>query len=118
VELGNRRTSFAGGKRNAEFGLTGLCQPVSGISLSPELWLVFDILANIKPFWRFLIFVMILCVVAGVVSIIAELSLMSGGQSTGIGLLAGFLGLINGPLGIALGAYTLVVLVPVTARDS
>jgi hypothetical protein len=33
-------------------------------------------------------------------------------------MLAAFLGLINGPLGIALGAYTLVVLVPVNARNS
>ncbi|MGA8230637.1 MAG: hypothetical protein WB795_04065 [Candidatus Acidiferrales bacterium] len=70
-------------------------------------------------FHGFLIFVMILGVVAGVVSIIAGLSLMSGGQSArGIGLWAAFLGLINGPLGIALGAYTLVVLLPVTARNS
>ena len=70
-------------------------------------------------FHGFLIFVIILGVVAGVVSIIAGLSLMSGGQSArGIGMLAAFLGLTNGPLGIALGAYTLVVLVPATARNS
>jgi hypothetical protein len=70
-------------------------------------------------FHGFLIFVIILSVVAGAVSIIAGLSLMSRGPSArGIGLLAAFLGLINGPLGIALGAYTLVVLVPVNARNS
>jgi hypothetical protein len=70
-------------------------------------------------FHGFLILVMILGVVSGVVSIIAGLSLMSGGQSArGIGMLAAFLGLINGPLGIALGAYTLVVLVPVNVRNA
>jgi hypothetical protein len=70
-------------------------------------------------FHGFLIFVIILGVVAGVVSIIAGLSLISGGQSArGIGMLAAFLGLINGPLGIALGAYSLVVLVPISARNS
>jgi len=70
-------------------------------------------------FHGFLIFVIVLGVVAGVVSIIAGLSLMSSGQSArGIGILAAVLGLINGPLGIALGAYTLVVLVPVSPRNS
>jgi hypothetical protein len=64
-----------------------------------------------------LIFGIVLGVVAGIVSIVAGLSLMSSGQSARtIGLLAAFLGLINGPLGIALGAYTLVVLVPAGAR--
>jgi hypothetical protein len=67
-------------------------------------------------FHVFLIFVIILGIVAGVVSIIAGLTLMSGGQSARrLGLLAAFFGLIHGPLGIALGAYTLVVLVPAKA---
>jgi len=35
-----------------------------------------------------------------------------------VGLLAAFLALISGPLGIALGAYTLVVLVPAKPRDA
>jgi hypothetical protein len=70
-------------------------------------------------FHFFLIFVIILGVVAGVLSIIAGLALMSGGQSArGLGLLAAFFALINGPLGIALGAYTLVVLVPANPRNS
>ena len=64
-------------------------------------------------FHVFLIFVIILDVVAGIVSIIAGLALMSGGPSARrLGTLAAFLALINGPLGIALGTYTLVVLVP------
>lgn len=66
-----------------------------------------------------LIFVIFLSIVAGIVSIIAGLKLMSGGQSARrIGLLAAFFGLTNGPLGIALGAYTLVVLVPANARNA
>lgn len=63
-------------------------------------------------FHVFLIFLIILGIVAGVVSILAGLTLVSGGQSgRKLGLLAAFFGLTNGPLGIALGAYTLVVLV-------
>ena len=70
-------------------------------------------------FHGFLIFAIGLGIVAGVVCVIAGLSLMSGGQSARrLGIVAAFLGLINGPLGIALGAYTLVVLVPATARNS
>jgi hypothetical protein len=70
-------------------------------------------------FHVFLIFLIILGIVAGIVSVIAGLALMSGGQSARrLGLLAAFFGLTNGPLGIALGAYTLVVLVPANARTS
>jgi hypothetical protein len=70
-------------------------------------------------FHGFLIFVIVLDVATAVVSIIAGLNLMSGRQSgRRLGLLAAFLGIINGPLGIALGTYTLVVLVPANARNS
>jgi len=61
----------------------------------------------------FLILAIILAVVAGISSILAGFALMSGGPSARkLGLLAAFLALVSGPLGIALGAYTLVVLVP------
>jgi hypothetical protein len=70
-------------------------------------------------FHGFLLFVIILGIVAGVVSIIAGLNLMSSGTSARtLGLVAAFFGLTNGPLGIALGAYTLVVLVPAGARNA
>jgi len=70
-------------------------------------------------FHVFLVFVIILGIVAGVVSIVAGLTLMSGGQSARrLGLLAAFFGLTNGPLGIVLGAYTLVVLVRANAGNS
>jgi len=64
-------------------------------------------------FHVFLIFMIILGIAAGIVSIMAGLALMfSGPSARKLGLLAAFLALINGPLGIALGAYTLVVLAP------
>jgi hypothetical protein len=70
-------------------------------------------------FHFFLIFAIILGIITGVVSLIAGSALMSSGQSARrLGILAAFLGLINGPLGIALGAYTLVVLVPANTRNS
>jgi hypothetical protein len=70
-------------------------------------------------FHVFLIFVIALDVVAGIVSIIAGLALISGGPNARrVGMLAAFLALINGPLGIALGVYTLVVLVPANPRTS
>jgi hypothetical protein len=70
-------------------------------------------------FHVFLVFVIILGIVAGIVAIIAGLSLMSGRASgRRLGLLAAFFGLTNGPLGIALGAYTLAFLVPANSRHS
>jgi uncharacterized membrane protein len=77
-------------------------------------------MAMMNMFHLFLVFVIILGVVAGVVAIIAGLGLMSSGASARThGLIAAFFGLTNGPLGIALGAYTLVVLVPAPgARNS
>ncbi|HXN53820.1 MAG TPA: hypothetical protein VN943_17960 [Candidatus Acidoferrum sp.] len=70
-------------------------------------------------FHVFLIFAIILGVASGVVSLMAGLALMSGGQSARkLGLLAAFLAVIDGPLGIALGTYTLVVLVPANPRNA
>jgi hypothetical protein len=68
-------------------------------------------------FHLFLGFAIVLGIVAGIVSIVAGLALTSGGESSRkLGLVAAFFGLINGPLGIALGAYTLLLLVPAGAR--
>ena len=70
-------------------------------------------------FHAFLAFAIILGIVAGIVSILAGFALMSGGQSgRTLGLVAAFFGLINGPLGIALGAFTLFGLSPASARSS
>ena len=43
----------------------------------------------------------------------AAIALMQGGASSRtLALIASFLGLISGPLGIALGVYTMIVMVP------
>lgn len=68
-------------------------------------------------FHSFLIFIIILGIVAGVVCIVAGLNLMSNaGSARTLGLVAAFFGLTNGPLGIALGAFTLVFLTRPHAR--
>ncbi|MGA3294559.1 MAG: hypothetical protein ABSE45_11325 [Candidatus Acidiferrales bacterium] len=109
------------------YGLLRLVGALGAFLYSGTLTLMWGALLNRVPnpfalmdlFHVFLIFVIILGIVAGVVSIIAGLTLMSGGQfARTLGLLAAFFGLTNGPLGIALGAYTLVVLVPANARQS
>jgi hypothetical protein len=64
-------------------------------------------------FHAFLILAIILGTATGIIAILAGLSLMSsGGSARKLGIVAAIFGLIGGPLGIALGAYTLVVLVP------
>ncbi len=103
------------------YGILRLVGALGAFLYSGTLTLMWGALLNRVPdpftlmtlFHAFLIFAIVLGVVAGVVSVVAGLSLMSGGQSARtLGLLAAFFGLINGPIGIALGAYTLVVLVP------
>jgi hypothetical protein len=70
-------------------------------------------------FHSFLIFVIVLGIVAGVVCMIAGLNLMSNaGSARTLGLVAAFFGLTNGPLGIALGAFTLVSLARPNARTA
>jgi hypothetical protein len=103
------------------YGLLRLIMALGTFVYSATLTLMWGALLSRVPnpfalmdyFHLFLVFAIILGIVAGIVSIIAGLALMSGGGSSrSLGLAAAFFGLINGPLGIALGAYTLVVLVP------
>ena len=64
-------------------------------------------------FHLFLVFAMVLNIVAGIVALLAALSLLGrAGSSRTTALIASFFALIDGPLGIALGAYTLLALVP------
>jgi hypothetical protein len=64
-------------------------------------------------FHLFLVFAMVLNIVAGIVALLAALSLLGrAGSSRTTALVASFFALIDGPLGIALGAYTLVAIVP------
>jgi len=107
------------------YGLLRLVTALGTFMWSSTLALMWGALLSRVPnpfalmgyFQAFLVFAIILGIVAGIVSIIAGLALMSGGGSSrSLGLVAAFFGLINGPLGIALGAYTLVVLVPAGER--
>jgi hypothetical protein len=103
------------------YGLLRLIMALGIFMWSATLTLMWGALLSRVPnpfalmdyFHLFLVFAIVLGIVAGIVAIIAGLALMSGGGSSRrLGLVAAFFGLINGPLGIALGAYTLVVLVP------
>ncbi|ERR1700730_12609092 len=64
-------------------------------------------------FHVFLVFAMVLNIIAGIFALLAALALLGRtGSTRTMALVASFFALINGPLGIALGAYTLVVFVP------
>jgi hypothetical protein len=70
--------------------------------------------------FHFLYIAMItLSVVCGILGLMAGLALL-GGQRSGrkLALLAGFLSLSNIPLGLTLGIYTLVVLLPPSGAQS
>ena len=69
--------------------------------------------ALMSLFHFFLIFAVVLNIVAGIFSLLAAIALLGRtGSARTLALVASFFGLTNGPLGIALGAYTLVVFVP------
>jgi hypothetical protein len=70
-------------------------------------------LALMSLFHFFLIFAVVLNIIAGIVSLLAAMALLGRtGSARTLALVASFFALINGPLGVALGAYTLVVFVP------
>jgi hypothetical protein len=70
-------------------------------------------------FHVFLTFALVLNIVAGIFALLAAIALLGGtGSSRTLALVASFFALINGPLGIALGAYTLVVFVPRGSANS
>jgi hypothetical protein len=63
--------------------------------------------------------IIVLSVVCGILGIIAGLALMGGQRSArGIALLVAFLSLCEIPLGITLGTYTLIVLLPMRAAPT
>jgi hypothetical protein len=60
-----------------------------------------------------------LLVLAGVFSLMAAGALLTRSRSQrNTALVAGFLGLVTGPLGLVLGVYTIVVLLPRAAEES
>jgi hypothetical protein len=69
--------------------------------------------ALMSLFHFFLVFAIVLNIVAGIVSLFAAIALLGrAGSGRKLALVASFFGLTNGPLGIALGAYTLVICFP------
>lgn len=101
------------------YGLLRLIGALGVFMYSATLTLMWGALLSRVPhpfalmdfFHVFLVLVIILGIVAGVVCIIAGLNLMSGAASAHkLAYLAAFFGLTNGPLGIALGVFTLVFL--------
>ncbi len=70
-------------------------------------------LALMSFFHLFLIFAVVLSIIAGILSLLAAIALLGrAGSSRTLALVASFFALINGPLGIALGAFTLVIFLP------
>ena len=69
--------------------------------------------ALMSLFHFFLVFAIVLNIVAGIVSLFAAIALLGrSGSARKLALVESFFGLTNGPLGIALGAYTLVICFP------
>ena len=69
--------------------------------------------ALMSLFHFFLIFAVVLNIIAGIVSLLASIALLGRtGSARTLALVASFFGLINGPLGIALGAFTVAIFVP------
>jgi hypothetical protein len=98
------------------YGILRIAGAVAMVVWESTLTLMFGALLTRVPqpfalmsmFHVALIFVVILGVIAGIVSLIAGFALMTGGDAAKpLALLASFFGLTNGPLGIALGAFTL-----------
>jgi hypothetical protein len=109
------------------YGLLRLVGALLVFMYSPTLTLMWGALLSRVPnpfalmnlFHVLLNFAIILGIVAGIVCIIAGLSLMSDGASARtLGYVAAFFGLTNGPLGIALGAFTLAFIRPVEASNA
>lgn len=75
--------------------------------------------ALMSLFHFFLFFAVVLNIIAGIVSLLAAIALLGRtGSARTLSLVASFFGLTNGPLGIALGAYTLFVFVPRASPSS
>jgi hypothetical protein len=76
-------------------------------------------LALMSLFHLFLIFAVVLNILAGIFSLLAAIALFGrAGSSRTLALVASFFALINGPLGIALGAFTLVIFLPRSSATS
>lgn len=105
----------------AAYGVLLILGGVWLLLYEPSLTLMWGALLNrvANPFaWMNLFHFMLygkvaLDFVAAIFSFLAAIALMRGGYSgRKLGLTAAFFGLISGPLGIALGAFTAAILIP------
>ena|SRR6202171_1969353 len=122
---------------NHHYRMLGICWVTYGvIRLLAAVWLVsFSNSATVMfgallvrvpdPFTMMSFFhfiytlVVVLSVVCGVLGILAGWALLAGQRSgRSLALLAGFLSLYEIPLGITLGIYTLIDLLPLSARHA
>lgn|ERR1700689_1323484 len=122
---------------SSRFGTLGLLWMIYGIlCVAKAAWIVINgatltlmwgaLLNRVaNPFFWMSMFhlamlaVVILAVVTALISFLAAIALMQAGASSRtLALVASFLGLITGPLGIALGVYTMIVMLPQTVGQS
>ena len=103
------------------YGIIRLVMAAFLVVFSSTATLMFGALLNRVPnpfalmsdFHFVYVLMIILSILCGILGIIAGLALMAGSRSgRGVALLAALLSLCEIPLGITLGTYTLVVLLP------
>jgi hypothetical protein len=87
--------------------------PIATVMFGALLVRVADPFTMMSAFHLFYAFAILLSAVCGVIGVLAGLALLSGWRAGRIlALVAGFLSLSELPLGITLGVYTLIVLLP------
>jgi len=109
------------------YGLTCVARAALILINSATLTLMWGALLNrvANPFLWMSVFhfallaAVVLMIVSAIFSFLAGVALLQGGSSSRmLALVASFFGLITGPLGIALGVFTLVIMIPQTARQT
>jgi hypothetical protein len=87
--------------------------PIATVMFGALLVRVADPFSMMSAFHIFYSFAILLSAVCGVIGLLAGLALLSGWRAGRIlALIAGFLSLSELPLGITLGVYTLIILLP------
>jgi D-alanyl-lipoteichoic acid acyltransferase DltB (MBOAT superfamily) len=108
------------------YGLTCVVRTAWVLINSATLTLMWGALLNrvANPFFWMSLFhfallaAVVLMIVTAIISFVAGVALTQGGSSSRtLALAASFFGLITGPLGIALGVFTLVIMIPQPARQ-
>jgi hypothetical protein len=109
------------------YGLICVIKATWIVVYAPTLTLMWGALLNrvADPFFWMNLFhgamwgVVALEIVTAILSFVAAASLLRDRRSTGsVALIAGFLALLTGPLGIAVGVYTIIALLPRNAGQA